>query len=72
MTIRKEQNFGVKIPSGYLMNCLACSKSLTSGGTPLCRLYQGRELIGNFSMKSSEKSILAKGLSIRKEWNSLS
>ncbi|KAA3480772.1 hypothetical protein EPI10_021186 [Gossypium australe] len=72
MTIRKEYNFSLKIPSGYLINCLVHPKSLTSGGTPLCRLYQGRKLIGKFSNKSFERSILVKGLLIRKERNFLS
>ncbi|KAA3480314.1 Gag-Pol polyprotein [Gossypium australe] len=45
MMIWKEHNFGLNIPSG--------------GGTPLCRLYQGRSLIGNFSKKSSGRRYIS-------------
>ncbi|KAA3474053.1 hypothetical protein EPI10_024382 [Gossypium australe] len=64
MMIQKGQNSGLRIPSGDIRPI--------NGGTPLCRWYQGRELVGNSSKRNFGRSISARDSSTIREksfWN---
>ncbi|KAA3466691.1 hypothetical protein EPI10_001763 [Gossypium australe] len=52
--------------------CMKCVIWPISGGTPLCRWYQGSELTGNSSKRNSGRSTLVKGSLTRKERSSWS